>query len=165
MDANSINKWLTLLANVGVLVGLFLVAYEVRQTNVALDRDRDVFWTDVQGRSREGWREFNSRIIESSEVADIWTRGGFGEELDPLDAVRFRYLANDNLLLYQQMYDQWQVFGRDTQWIFKWLESTLNYRPALRRELIRIVETNPSSGFAEAILTDFPHLLKDDDVQ
>ena len=97
--------------NVGVLIGLFLVAYEVRQTNAALDRDYDVFWTDVQGRSREGWREFNGRIIESAEVADIWMRGGAGEDLSPVESQRFRYLANDVLLLYQQMLTSGKFLG------------------------------------------------------
>jgi hypothetical protein len=162
MNTDSTNKWLSLAANVGVLIGLFLVAYEVRQTNAALDRDYDVFWTDVQGRSREGWREFNGRIIESAEVADIWMRGGAGEELSPVESQRFRYLATDILLLYEDMFDQWQILGRDTEWIFIWLDSSIEDRPGLRKELVRIVELNRDAAFARTILESYPELLVED---
>jgi hypothetical protein len=160
MDTDKLNRWMTFFANVGVLAGIFLVAYEVRQTNVALDREYDAFWTEVQGRSREGWREFNSRIINSDEVADIWTRGNAGKPLTPLDAVRYRYLANDNILLYQQMFDQWEVAGRDTGGLLQWLESSLERNPGLQKELTRIVVTNPGSRFAETIRAEFPQLLR-----
>ena len=159
MDTDNLNRWMTLVANIGVLVGIFLVAYEVRQTNIALDREYDAFWAEVQGRSREGWREFNSRIINSEEVADIWNRGNAGESLTPLEAVRYRYLANDNILLYQQMFDQWEVAGRDTSGLLEWLESSIKRNPGLQKELVRIIERNPSSNFSETVRTSFPHLF------
>ena len=36
MDNNRLNRWLTLLANIGVLVGLVLLILELRQTNDAI---------------------------------------------------------------------------------------------------------------------------------
>ena len=151
MNSDGFNKWLTLGANIGVLFGLFLVAYEIRQTNTSLDRDYDVFKTEVQGRAREGWREFNGRIIESEEVADIWMRGNAGEPLSPNEAVRYGYLANDLILLYQLQFDQYQLAGRDLEVLQPWLESGFADRPGLRERLVSIVNRNPDSEFSKAI--------------
>ena len=161
MDSEKLNHWMTLFANIGVLVGIFLVAYEVRQTNVALDREYDAFWTEIQGRSREGWREFNGRIINSEEVAEIWRRGNAGESLTHVESIRYRYLANDNILLYQQMFDQWEVAGSDTSGLLRWLESSMERNPGLQREMARIVARDPSSSFAETIRSNFPQLLQE----
>ena len=160
MDMDKINRWLTLIANVGVLMGILLVAYEIRQTNVALDRDYDALRTDIQGRSREGWREFNSRIINSAEVADIWMRGRAGEPLEPAEEVRFRYLANDNILLYQQMFDQWAVAGMDTDGLLRWVVGSMERNSGLRKELVRILSTDPDDEFAQIIREQAPHLLE-----
>jgi hypothetical protein len=161
MDTEKLNRWITLVANIGVLVGIFLVAYEIRQTNTALDREYDAFWTEIQGRSREGWREFNSRIINSDEVADIWMRGNAGEPLTPLETIRYRYLANDNILLYEQMFEQWEVANKDTTGLLQWLESSVDSSPGLRKELARIIATDPDGNFAEKLRTEFPQLLRE----
>ena len=159
MNSDGFNKWLTLGANIGVLFGLFLVAYEVRQTNTSLDRDYDVFKTEVQGRAREGWREFNGRIIESEEVADIWMRGNAGEPLSPNEAVRYGYLANDLILLYELQFDQYQLAGRDLEGLQRWLESGFTDRPGLQTRLVRIVNRNPDSEFSKAIRATYSDLF------
>ncbi len=161
MDADRVNKWLTLGANLGVFAGLLLLAFEIRQTNYALDRDYDVFVTDVQGRAREGWREFNSRIIESAEVADIWIRGNAGAPLTTIEAERYRYLTNDVILLYQLQFEQYRIAGRDTEALMPWLERLLRNRPGLEQALARIVSMNPESEFSQIILEVFPQLPMD----
>ena len=159
MDSDRTNRWLTLAANVGVVIGLILVAYEVRQTNVALDRDYDIFWTDVNGRLREGWREFNGRIINSEEVANIWLRGNAGEELSAIEAERYRYLANDIVFLYQQQFEQWQRLDRDTGQMVDRVERSMTGRPGLRNHLRNMLRENPESDFARMLLdSDLPFL-------
>jgi hypothetical protein len=152
------NKWLTLAANVGVIFGLILLAYEIRQTNSALDRDYDVFLTDVQGRAREGWREFNGRIIESDDVADIWMRGNAGDELSPKEEVRYRYLANDFIILYQLQFEQYKIVGRDIGEITSWLDTAFVNRPGLQKHLARIIGHNPDSEFSRSIRELYPEL-------
>ena len=158
MTTDNLNKWLTLAANVGVILGLILLAYEIRQTNSALDRDYDVFLTDVQGRAREGWREFNGRIIESDDVADIWMRGNAGDELSPKEAVRYTYLANDLIILYQLQFEQYKIVGRDVREITSWLGSAFVNRPGLQQHLARIIGHNPDSEFSRAIRELYPEL-------
>ena len=161
MKNDGLNKGLTLGANLGVLFGLFLVAYEVRQTNTSLDRDYDVFLTEVQGRAREGWREFNGRIIESDEVADVWLRGNAAEMLTQNEAERYRYLANDLILLYQLQFDQYQIVGRDAT-IKTWLEAAFTDCPGLQEHLASIIIANPDSEFSGAIREIYPNLFRED---
>jgi len=82
-----------------------------------------------------------------------------GNPLTPLETVRYRYLANDNILLYQQTFNQWEVAGRDTDGLLRWLESSIAGNPGLRKELVRIVSTNPDGRFADKQRAEFPQLL------
>ncbi len=116
---DTLNRWLTFITNLGVIVGLVLVAFEIRQTNTALERDNDAFYVDVYDKNRQGWREFNGRIIESAEVADIYIRGNRGETLDEVEQQRYSSLIWDWYHLYAQSYQQWSAFSdqrRDFDW-------------------------------------------------
>lgn len=160
METDRLNRWLTFGANVGVLFGLFLVAYEIRQTNYSLDRDYDVFVTEVQGRAREGWREFNGRIIESDEVADIWIRGNAGEALTPNEAERYKYLATDLILLYQLQFRQYRMVGRDSALLRPWIEAGFSNRPGLQNRLLSIINRDLGSEFSVAVMQLYPNLTQ-----
>ena len=45
MNLDSLNKWLTLLANFGVLIGLTVVIFEIRQNTTAIENDS--YWNRV----------------------------------------------------------------------------------------------------------------------
>lgn len=76
------NKWLTLLANVGVIAGIVFLAQELQQANG--------FALAEQDRSRiEGTIALRSIIIEN---ADVWAKGLSGAELPANDQMIFDYL-------------------------------------------------------------------------
>jgi hypothetical protein len=64
LDANSVNKWLTLLANIGVLVGIMFLALEIQQSNrIALAT------TEISVRSQ--YKTNNELILANDVVAEL----------------------------------------------------------------------------------------------
>ena len=64
MDADSVNKWLTLLANIGVLVGIIFLALEIQQSNrIALAT------TEISVRSQ--YKTNNELILANDAVAEL----------------------------------------------------------------------------------------------
>jgi hypothetical protein len=66
MQLSKLNEWLTLLANVGVLVGIIFLALEMRQnTDMTRAQTRDAM-TEKQ-------LDFYSVVLENPEIAEVWT--------------------------------------------------------------------------------------------
>ena len=74
MNLDRLNSWLSLTANVGVLLGIFLVAYELRQNSV-----------EVRAQTRstlaEGTVEHLWRQLEHKDVQRALRKVRIGEDL------------------------------------------------------------------------------------
>ena len=70
MGASKLNDWLGVITNVGLIIGLVLVAYEVRQTHVAMDQEYRGQIAELYATATESWQNFGTRLIDSAEVAD-----------------------------------------------------------------------------------------------
>ena len=64
MNIDTLNRWLTPATNVGVIIGLAFVVYEVRQNTVSLDNEADVAVWSIGA-------EQATLIVESAEVAEL----------------------------------------------------------------------------------------------
>ncbi len=74
MDADRVNRWLTLVANLGVLIGLFLLVFEIRQ-NTDLMRAQIAM----------------ERTTSTREIYSDWANGG---ELVPIEIKLFEHLED-----------------------------------------------------------------------
>ncbi len=61
MKADKLNSWLTLGANIGVVIGLFLVAYQIRQ-------DADLTKAQLFSESTDSRREWNQAMMGSAPM-------------------------------------------------------------------------------------------------
>ncbi len=85
MDSDIINRWLTLGANVGVLIGLLLLALEIRHNTQATQA---VLHQDILGYARDHTELLISD--ENKELADIVFRGELEpESLNRVDLEKF----------------------------------------------------------------------------
>ena len=64
MDNNGLNKWLTLVANLGVIAGIVFLAYEIRLSNQIA-----VSTTEVA--LRESYGSSNETVYTSPEIAEV----------------------------------------------------------------------------------------------
>jgi hypothetical protein len=142
VQLSKVNDWLGLTTNVGVILGLILVAYELQQTQVAIS-------TEVYATGREGWSNWTALIIENSEVADIWLRGNAGEELSSVDQERYAQLVRERLWIQIQMFDQWtRVDGEPADWVIAQLIRNFEAGPGLREQIEKELDDVSETAFA-----------------
>lgn len=120
MKIAELNSWLGLITNIGVIAGLVLVAYEIRQNNVALDQQARISNVEVTDGLRSAWQNWEYAIIENEDVADIWMRGNAGENLAPLEEYRYRQIAAEMFRLTAQNYSQLStISGESADWVIQ----------------------------------------------
>jgi|GEM_PF-1637006 len=67
MDVNSLNKWLTLGANLGVLVGIIFLSLQISQAN-------RIATGTMEEDIRERYSDLSNSIIENPEFAVTWAK-------------------------------------------------------------------------------------------
>ena len=82
MDSNELNKWLVLAANIGVLIGLALVIYEIRQNS-------DLMQVQISQARADAAMVSNQQTYESAYIPTILVKIRQGGELSDEDMVRY----------------------------------------------------------------------------
>ena len=108
MNLDSMNRWLTLAANVGVLAGIIFLAYELQQNTVA---------TRVEAASNfnSSFSEIELFIAGNPEFAELLTKGREGTEINGSDQLRLWVFYNQVLRQWQFTHFQYvsEVFDED----------------------------------------------------
>ena len=94
MNLDSTNRWLTLVANIGVLAGIIFLAYELQQNTVATQ-------LEAASNFNASFSEIELFIAGNPEFAELLTRGREGEEITGVDQLRLT-------VFYNQILRQWQ---------------------------------------------------------
>ena len=128
MKLDSLNRWLTLIANVGVMAGVVFLAMEIGQNQATLDLSNQLSILDARALELQQYNDFRNSIAQSREMAEIWSTGLAGEELDSIDAQRFNRLCVSYIWLSATAYERSMALGRNT---------TADFTVKLRGELLR----------------------------
>ena len=99
-----LSEWLQLLTNVGVIIGLLLVAFQIEQTNESLNLERSQWQTEFRADRHQLLTATTSMIAADKELTTLWQKGLLGEGLDEDDTFRFQMIAD------QYMWGVWNVF-------------------------------------------------------
>ena len=97
MKVNAINRWLTLVANFAVFVGIVFLAVEIRQNQATIEESNRINLMQARTIEIEQFNAFRSMVTQDRELARIWFDGLAGEELDSLSQARF-YLLCQNII-------------------------------------------------------------------
>ena len=89
MNLDNLHKWLTLLANVGVVAGIFFLAFEIRQNEEMLDRQYELAVVDSNSMARSRFTRIRELWLENPELRKIFNAGMSGAELDEFDELQF----------------------------------------------------------------------------
>ena len=89
IDTDRLNRWLTLIANIGVIVGIAFLAIEIRQANRIAIASTEIG-------VRNGWLQLNESIYASSEVAGLWIKAADpNTQWSPIEEVRVTTIINN----------------------------------------------------------------------
>ena len=120
MNLDNLNKWLTLVANLGVVVGIFFLAIEIRQnqqtleqTQALIQRDYDLAVVDNMQQVADSSDDIRMLVIQHPEIAALNIRGREGENLSDVDAVRYRSLCGMQIWNAAVNHQRNLVLGRD----------------------------------------------------
>ena len=154
MNLDNFNKWLTLIANVGVLVGIIFLAIEVQQNSRMMQaQTRD----SIAGKLSDYYKD-----IGSSEYASNLYFQGIRGDLETFagpESLSFRFLVNSNLRLWENEFYQYKagLFGeedfvaRSSTWpdvigfpgfMQEWVRNRRAFEPEFREYVNSLLEEN-----------------------
>lgn len=103
-DLGNIGEFVGALA---VVISLVYLAFQIRQNTRQLDHNSEVVAANVELDNARLAAEFNANVAGSSELADLWTRGIFGnEDVSPEEATRIGFLLGDLFYRLEGLYHQ-----------------------------------------------------------
>ena len=141
MTADRLNRWLTLGANLGVLVGLALLILEI-------DQNSDLVRVQIEQARSESYVNWLRQSADSEHIPPIYAQmdemeGTFMERLkllEPVDRVRLILTLEARYYDYENLHSQYQegFFGEEY-----WEQRIV---PAIAEWAPRWIEINPPDG-------------------
>lgn len=99
MDTDRLNRWLTLGANIGVLVGIILLVIE-------LDQNKDMVRAQTRNEITQGELIALGSLAGDKELTDLLMRVNQGEVLTPSENLRFLTHSESVFRLWQNVHYQ-----------------------------------------------------------
>ncbi len=117
MDKDRLNRWLTLGANLGVLVGIILLILE-------LDQNREMMRAQTRNGISVGIVDLLSQVATDTQLAGLIRRADSGEDLTPDEYVQyehrsaalFRYFENVHYQYRLGLYDEAEFSKQKEAW-------------------------------------------------
>ena len=102
MDSNKVNRWLTLGANLGVLIGIILLIVE-------LDQNRDMMRAQTRNELAMGIVEILSVPAIETHIAIIMQRAAAGEELSAVEEIQFSHRTSAMYRYWENVHYQYRM--------------------------------------------------------
>ena len=108
MGTDRLNRWLTLGANIAVLLGIGLLVVELRQ-------NQDIMRAQTRNEITQGELALLLSTAENRELADIVIRANDGEELTPAEQLRNVLRSESTFRLWQNVHYQGRIGTYDEE--------------------------------------------------
>jgi hypothetical protein len=117
LNSEALNRWITVGANVGVLIGILLLVFELNQ-------NRELTRAQIRNELSQGVIEFTMAQAENEQLADIILRAESGGDLTPVEQRRYtyffrgfiRYIANVHYQYRLGLYDDSEYIVQRDAW-------------------------------------------------
>ena len=106
METSKQNEWVQIITSIAVIAGLGLVAYEIRQNSVALNRSNDYAQASSVHDTNTLYVQVFSPLVQDAGLASIYEKALKHEKLDGVEAVRFAQFVNTYLAWLEDLYYQ-----------------------------------------------------------
>jgi hypothetical protein len=100
VNLDKANKWLSVIANLGVVVGIVFLAYELRQNTLSTD-------LEVASNFQSSFTEIEMLIAGDSEFSEILVKGRSGLELTDQERLRLAVFYTNVLRHWQNVHYQY----------------------------------------------------------
>ncbi len=145
MNSDRINKWLTLGANLGVLIGLVIVIVELRQTQTNMLVESSMLRAQM---SRE-----NASLAARNNINQINEKLRKGEELTPDEIVKAEEFSDNLLRHFEVMHYQNEMGAMDEE---IWRANEAGIRSFTNGPIFKYLYPNwPTSAIANRLRESF----------
>ena len=159
MDLDKLNKWLTLLANLGVVAGIFFLAVEIRQNQSMLEDSNRLSRFESRMSAVDTFNDWRGQWVQDEELTRIWVTGHSGEGLSAIEQARYDNLCTSNLWIHLKIHE-WGIAMGDMETVrghAKMIRSQLEGSPGHKRcwEVVRAAMLMyRADSFIEAVEND-----------
>jgi len=124
LDSDRLNRWLTLGANIGVLIGISLLLVELNQNPTLMrGQTRNDVSSELIG--------IMSQVANNPELADLMYRVENGEQVTPQEMIQYRarqitiirYFENVFYQYRQGLYDESEYSAQREAWKDAWVQA------------------------------------------
>lgn len=105
---DSLNKWLGVFANLGVLIGIIFLAYEIQQNTTATQ-------LETTSNFQNGFAAIELMIASDAEFAALLSKGRNGEVISDAEFVRLQAFYSTVLRAWQTNLAQFQAGALDVE--------------------------------------------------
>ena len=105
MDTDKVNRWLTLGANLGVLVGIILLVVE-------LEQNREMMQAQTRNELSNSIIHLLSESAGNTELASIMLRANMGDELTPVQFLQYRERQFAMYRYWENVHYQYRQYAR-----------------------------------------------------
>jgi hypothetical protein len=98
MDSGKLNDWVQIAATIGVIVGLILVAYEIRVSN-------RLGFEQANAERMDKWSSL-SEVALSSDVTELHIRAMEGDELSRVELLKLHHFES---IVLQTLFYEWTL--------------------------------------------------------
>ena len=155
MDSDRINRWLTLIANFGVLIGIVLLVYEIRLNH-------EMMRAQIRNEIANSEVERIYFLAGNSEMLDVLVRNSAGQELDAADALRLQFLRFGTIRAWENHFYQYKLGLFDEQ---EYLAGKESWKSIVNRQKYQshwcTIRSQVSNEFREEIDAIFESLQCD----
>jgi len=145
VKSDNLNKWLTLVANFGVLVGLIVVVVELQQTQIIMSAESSMQRAQM---SRE-----NASLAARNNISEIEMKLAAGQEITPEELRNATEFAGRLLRHYEVMHYQNQIGVLDEE---IWENNADGIRSFISGEIVSHLYPDwPNSGIALRLRKSF----------
>ena len=154
MNSDRLNRWLTLGANLGVLVGIILLVVELNQ-------NREMMRAQTRNELAMGIVDLLQTPAANEQLADVLFRANAGEEITPRELFQFELRTNALFRYWEDVHYQYRVglydeiefdrqrdawkrsFDLSARQADYWCRVRLLYSPEFMAEMDRLLTDNP----------------------
>jgi hypothetical protein len=102
MNTEKLNSWLGLLANIGVIAGIVILSFEIRQSTEVAISSAELDVSNMQ-------TEFHLRLAENADLARLFNVGLRNpEQLTDVEIAQFEFMVAGSFLFMEGAYKQYQ---------------------------------------------------------
>lgn len=120
MGSDAIDRWLTLVANIGVLIGIFLLIVEIGQNN-------DLMQAQIEQSRSETLVDWRREVVGNERIAALLAKfeGSAADltqeaidRLDPVELVQLRMLVSSDFYDFENLFSQYERgFVSEEYWL------------------------------------------------